>query len=266
MAWTPGPRYLLRRYCVLQLLKKLPRGRLLEVGHGTGDLLLRAAELGYDVVGTDSSEAAREEAARRLDQHDAQLVESLADVEGRFDYLVSFEVLEHIEHDREALAEWIEFLEPDGRLLLSVPAHKKRWGASDVSAGHFRRYERDELSALITEQGLEIELLWCYGFPLANMVEPMRDAAHARVMRKSGEQTMAERTAKSGLGLGPLARGAGALLNSPLILPFCWMQMLFLNGEAGNGYLLQARLPRAASAQGQHQREGRDDTEAHEAV
>ena len=37
--WVPAPRYLLRRDRVLRLLARLPVGRLLEIGCGSGALL-----------------------------------------------------------------------------------------------------------------------------------------------------------------------------------------------------------------------------------
>lgn len=242
MSWTPGPRYLLRRYCVLRLFRGKEPSRVLEVGFGTGDLLFHIAALGHRCAGVESSEQAFAEAARRLAVYGdrVQLERSLDDVQGPFDYVVSCEVLEHIEDDVGALEQWVKLLAPGGSLVLSVPSHQARWGPSDVGAGHFRRYERDQLTQLLQNAGLQVEHIWCYGWPLANMVEPVRNAVHARKLEKDTESSMAERTAVSGVGMGGLSRAAGAVLNSPLILPFCWMQMPFLEREMGNGYLALA--------------------------
>ena len=58
-----------------------------------------------------------------------------------FDFILAFEVLEHIEDDVSALREWWNGVKFPGHRLLSVPAHPERWNASDEWEGHFRRYE-----------------------------------------------------------------------------------------------------------------------------
>src|SRR5688572_255286 len=59
LGWVPAPRYLLRRHRALNLLKGLPRGRVLEVGCGAGALLNDLAGLGYDCTALESSSEAR---------------------------------------------------------------------------------------------------------------------------------------------------------------------------------------------------------------
>ena len=51
-------------------------------------------------------------------------------------------------------------LEPGGRLILLVPAHRSLYGSIDRAIGHYRRYERIELERLLTEVGFEIEDLF----------------------------------------------------------------------------------------------------------
>ncbi|MEL7157397.1 MAG: methyltransferase domain-containing protein, partial [Actinomycetota bacterium] len=54
----------------------------------------------------------------------------------RFDYVMAFEVLEHITDDRAALEEWLRRLRPGGRVLFSVPAHQRKYGDADRAVGH----------------------------------------------------------------------------------------------------------------------------------
>ena len=67
----------------------------------------------------------------------------------RFDTIVSFNVLEHIEDDRAAIARLIEMLrasdQPVRRLVAFVPA--QAWALSDMDRfyGHFRRYSAGRL-------------------------------------------------------------------------------------------------------------------------
>src|SRR3546814_13621988 len=69
----------------------------------------------------------------------------LSDWQSTFNMVCAFDVLEHIEDDRLAIQEWIRWLAPNGKMILSVPAHRSRWGAGDVWAGHYRRYDRNDV-------------------------------------------------------------------------------------------------------------------------
>ena len=73
---------------------------------------------------------------------------------GQFDLVCAFEVLEHIEDDAAAVRQWAARLRPGGWLLLSVPAHQRRYGPADELVGHFRRYDPARLTALLARCGL----------------------------------------------------------------------------------------------------------------
>jgi hypothetical protein len=68
-------------------------------------------------------------------------------------------------------------------MLVSVPAHQSRFSVVDELVGHFRRYEREQLRARFAEAGFEVEVLWCYGYPLANVLERVRRAVRPRPSR-----------------------------------------------------------------------------------
>lgn len=200
LGWVPAPSYLARRQAILDVLQTLPPGRVLEVGCGAGALVYELQDRGFDCTALETSERARELA--RAIHGDAREVEFYGerqnDWQGSFDYLLSFEVLEHIEHDADALREWKLWLAPGGRLICSVPAHRRRWSASDVWAGHFRRYEREDLVHLLTECGFAIESVQNYGFPVSNIIAPIRALYHRRKMQRQKDLDRAECTARSG--------------------------------------------------------------------
>jgi SAM-dependent methyltransferase len=241
--WVPAPRYALRRDRLLSLARRLDRGRLLEVGPGAGALLSDLAALGFSCAALETSEEALR-LAGELNPGTRIARAPAADWNQAFDALVACEVLEHIGDDRAALEEWRGWLRPGGHLLLSVPAHARRWSATDVWAGHFRRYEEDDLRSLLERAGFEIVELECYGFPLSNLIEPLRAWSHRRALRRRTERGLQEATAQSGVERGLEARLWPLQASAPGRLLFraaFRLQEAFRHRDLGTGYLVLAR-------------------------
>jgi len=68
-----------------------------------------------------------------------------------------FDVVEHIEHDKEFLQSIFHLLQKNGRVYITVPAYSFLWSQDDISAGHFRRYTTNQIEALLIESGFHIE-------------------------------------------------------------------------------------------------------------
>ena len=66
-----------------------------------------------------------------------------------FDTVLYIDVLEHIENDRDELARVLRHVSPGGHVVILAPAHGFLYTPFDRSIGHFRRYDRDSLSALV---------------------------------------------------------------------------------------------------------------------
>lgn len=77
-------------------------------------------------------------------------VGTIQDLAGRdrFDCVVYIDVLEHIEHDQDELAQAAQLLAPQGKLIVLAPAHKFLFSPFDQAVGHFRRYNRSSLGSL----------------------------------------------------------------------------------------------------------------------
>jgi glycosyltransferase involved in cell wall biosynthesis len=75
----------------------------------------------------------------------------------RIDTIVCLNVLEHIEDDRATLRDFGAVLPPGGRLVLLVPALPSLYGTLDIHLRHFRRYDRDALTALVADAGFTID-------------------------------------------------------------------------------------------------------------
>lgn len=248
--WVPAPRYLMRRNRILALTQGLQPGRLLEVGPGAGTLLVEFARRGFDCAALESSAEARE-AVRNIAgaaHADIDLHEAPAqDWDRRFDTMFAFDVLEHIEDDRGALAQWRHWIRDDGTLVLSVPARMKLWTAGDEWAGHYRRYERDALIALIESAGFTIERFECYGFPLTNLTERASAPLYRRAIHTRSGSTAEDRKAnndRSGTDRRVHVRMFGLMrtaLGRAALRTFYRMQSAFLDRDIGSGYILLAR-------------------------
>ena len=66
------------------------------------------------------------------------------------------DVLEHIENDAEFLRTIKKKLIIGGHLLITVPAFASLWSSEDEAVGHYRRYTKKELVALLKNEGYEI--------------------------------------------------------------------------------------------------------------
>jgi SAM-dependent methyltransferase len=150
-------------------IRPFVRGRVLEVGCGTGTYTQLLAGWADEVVALDIdpyfAAAAR---ARFADRPRVRVIEAdarkLPEL-GRFETIVMLDVLEHIEDDAGMLAMLAERLAETGRLVLKVPALQCLYGALDAAIGHHRRYSRRSLAAAAGRAGLS--LADCRPFNLA---------------------------------------------------------------------------------------------------
>lgn len=249
--WVPAPRYLMRRARILQLMQGLAPGSVLEVGPGAGTLLTEFAERGFTCEALELSTEARELATSVISStgQSVQLHDEVRpEWHGRFDYVFAFDVLEHIQEDAAALAEWVSWLKPGGRLVLSVPARMALWTAGDEWAGHYRRYEQASLKRLLHDSKLEVEKFECYGFPLTNITERVSASAYRRQIHATADSSAENRQKnndRSGIDRRPHLRLFPLIRSWPGKLAlrcFFSLQKLFLRTDLGSGYVLRAKL------------------------
>jgi ubiquinone/menaquinone biosynthesis C-methylase UbiE len=75
----------------------------------------------------------------------------------RGDSCVCLNVLEHVEHDADALRQMAKVLAPGGVIILLVAASPSLYGRIDELLGHYRRYTRASISRLAREAGLHVK-------------------------------------------------------------------------------------------------------------
>ncbi|MGD0245742.1 MAG: methyltransferase domain-containing protein [Streptosporangiaceae bacterium] len=222
---------------------------VLEVGCGQGALGVRLARF-YRYVGVEPDRASWTVAHNRVSAAGTGEVRNVAVRElgdSPFDLICAFEVLEHVEDDAAALKEWAERLRPGGWLLLSVPAHQRRFGPADDLVGHFRRYDPDAMKALLAGLGFTQIQLRQYGFPLGYLLEAGRNRIARRRLSRAGGLSAAERTAGSGRLLQPSSglRGRAARWGTA---PFRILQRAF--PHTGTGLIVLARSGASQSVEG----------------
>ncbi len=230
----------LRYDAILRQLRRATGVRsILEIGAGQGAVGVMLARR-YEYTGLEPDPTSYATARSRFDLAGVrEIVEgdlTALGPERAFDLVCAFEVLEHLDDDASAIAHWIERVRPGGWLLVSVPAGRHRFGAADRKAGHYRRYDRSDMSELLSSAGLVDTSLVTYGFPAGYLLETGRNMLARRLETAS---TMSDRTAASGRWLQPPDWAAPA--TRALAAPLRALQRPFGDGRLGTGLVALAR-------------------------
>jgi SAM-dependent methyltransferase len=231
------------RYDVAKrVIDRLRPSTALEIGCGQGAF---GARLAGDVkyLGVEPDKSSYQVARGRIEPRGGLVLNGIhrAVPEGStYDLVCAFEVLEHIEDDKGALAEWVPLVRPGGHLVLSVPAFQERFGAMDTHAGHFRRYSPTGLKDRLVEAGLTDVEITVYAWPLGYALEAVRNRIDAKKLAAAGDASVEELTAASGRTFQPNGRVMGAFVNAATV-PFRYLQRARPN--AGTGLVAVARRP-----------------------
>ncbi len=211
---------------------------LLEIGAGEGAFAAWIAPR-VDYIGVEQDDRSRAIAQRRIARTGhGQLVANLDGVpDASFDMVCAFEVLEHIQDDVEALEAWRLRLKLGGHVLVSVPAHADRFGPHDELAGHYRRYDRDRLLAVLEKAGFVCLRLTSHGVGLGQALEWGRNQV---ARRREIAPRLEQRTAASGRLLQPHSP-VSVLACAALAAPFRALQTPLALRDFGTGYVALAR-------------------------
>lgn len=224
---------------VQRLLPRLDIRTVLEIGAGGGAVAVRLAER-YDYLGLepDAESFARAEARLRALGRGRILPVDTSQLEpgARFDLVCAFEVLEHVEDDLGALREWRAHIRDGGWLLLSMPAHQRRFSAHDRVVGHYRRYDPAPTAELLRRAGYSDPVVLTCGFPLGYALEIARNAI-GRLHRPAA--SMEEQTAASGRWLQPPDQIGW--LTAAIAAPFRLLQRPFAHSGFGTGLVVLAQ-------------------------
>ena len=147
----------------LNLINELSpiKGKLLDIGAGTGDFLLVAKNNGWETFGTEPSEKARMIAIKK----GVSIIDSTSSLENHsIDIITMWHVLEHVPDLENQIKELKRLLKPNGTLLVAVPNFKsfdakhygEFWAAYDVPI-HFWHFSKTAIKLLFEKEKMTLQ-------------------------------------------------------------------------------------------------------------
>ena len=142
---------------LFSIVKPYLKGKILEVGAGIGNFTYLLAKEG-EVTAIDIDKIyvskLKKSTSVNVGYGDIEK-EKYFFLKKKFNCVVCMNVLEHIKDDRLALKNMFNLLEPKGRLVLLIPAHKFAYGTVDENLGHYRRYSKREIIIKLSNSGFK---------------------------------------------------------------------------------------------------------------
>lgn len=138
----------------------LSGGRALDIGAGSG-VFLEHLGPAWETHAVESSELTRAALARKgIPAHESLDAPALQALEGTFDLITMFQVLEHVAEFYPLLARCRALLKPGGILFVTVPdgdamaAQERMTGCPDMPPNHIGRWSASSLAHALRHAGL----------------------------------------------------------------------------------------------------------------
>ncbi|WP_119793581.1 class I SAM-dependent methyltransferase [Flavobacterium anhuiense] len=141
--------------------QQLQKGKLLDIGAGTGDFLLTAKNDGWETIGVEPSDRAKNIAKEK----GISFVEEISALESNsLDVITMWHVLEHVPNLEHQIQELKRLLKPTGTLIVAVPNYKSFdaghyetfWAAYDVPI-HFWHFSKKSIQLLFERVDMKLE-------------------------------------------------------------------------------------------------------------
>ncbi len=149
-----------RNFNLFTLIAPMVNGEtVVDIGSGSGFFACMLMERGKKVIGIEPNEAMR--AISQKSNPEVVVVaggaEDVQEVVTQPVHVVTMlDVLEHVEKDSEQVKKIYDALLPHGEFVIVVPSHPYLFGERDRGMHHFRRYTKESLSSVLTENGFQI--------------------------------------------------------------------------------------------------------------
>jgi len=140
----------------MEMIRGFLGNEVLEVGAGIGTIMesLKEPNVKWTALEPDGNMFETLKAkCRDTDSTIEVLCTTLQDfsAEERFDSILYFDVLEHINDDALEVELAFSKLKPEGFMVILVPAHQSLFSPFDKEIGHFRRYDLKTLGLLMPD-------------------------------------------------------------------------------------------------------------------
>jgi len=129
---------------------------LLDAGCGTGTNSLVFSRYGQVIAFDLSEHALHFSSMNGVENLCRGTMTALPFKDETFDVIVALDVIEHVDDDLAALREYRRTLKKDGRIIITVPAHRFLWSEHDEALHHRRRYSGFELRNKLLASGFNI--------------------------------------------------------------------------------------------------------------
>ena len=139
----------------------LKKGKILDIGCGTGEFASFMKNSGWDVVCVDSSNEARSIAMQRFNLKVLN-IDQFFDLKNiRFDVITMWHTLEHVDKPIEYINKVNKILNDDGKFIFAVPNYEsfdskffgKYWAANDVPR-HLYHYSKKSVKKILKKSNL----------------------------------------------------------------------------------------------------------------
>ncbi len=140
---------------IIQKFSNIKKGKILDVGCGTGDFLKHMASSGWEADGVETDKGAKRVAEKKLGKKIEEKLD-LVNEENKYDVISLWHVLEHVYNVEGYLKKLNKLLKRGGVLVVGVPncasydakKYKGNWVAYDlpIHLSHFRKNNIKELA------------------------------------------------------------------------------------------------------------------------
>jgi len=141
-----------------------PSGKLFEIGCGRGKLLNELKRY-YAISGIDISSSAVLEASKLIGKNHLKVLDiEKESINGKYDIILAFDVLEHLKNPSKALFKIKKSLKKNGVFIFSVPNNYGLFGKlmtsffNYIDKTHVSTYERDKWIRIMENAGFNIEI------------------------------------------------------------------------------------------------------------
>jgi 2-polyprenyl-3-methyl-5-hydroxy-6-metoxy-1,4-benzoquinol methylase len=137
------------------------KGKILDIGSGTGDFLLECKNQNWDILGIEPNEKAKTTAVGK----GIKIGDTIEQLESNsFDVITMWHVLEHVPDVEHQVAELKRLLKPSGTIIIAVPNfksydamyYKSNWAAYDVPR-HLWHFSKTAIEKLFDKQNMNLE-------------------------------------------------------------------------------------------------------------